>query len=228
MRKLSSLISAWGILIFCQVGHSVSDEERKAVWNSPSPRGAKSSPSKSSGNLKSSATSGSTSNSTNQFSYNDLSANFDKELKKSTEDFTKSLPKIDEKNFLKEMEEATKSLGNSKKFNGNSSGTSVESSLLSQYTAAVISTIEQTTQIQLDLIARQKRAMVNQENQKARELAQQEKADRMQGLSPMAITLGAAEVINPRLSQQTSPLSTRTQGRHGSNAITSRAYKSPE
>jgi len=236
---LGSLLIAWGFLIFCRVGQSVSDEERKEAWNSPSPRGAKSSSSTSSSSTSSSSKSSSStsseksnssekpsspSKSSSEFSYNDLSANFDKQLKESNENFTKSLPKVDEKNFLKEMEEATKSLGTLRNSNGNS----VEASLLSQYTDAVISTIQQTTQIQLALIAQQRKENLNQEYQKALQLAQQERAERMRGLSPMAINLGAAEITNHGARSQTSPLSIRTQGRHGTNSITSRAYKSPE
>lgn len=240
LKALLSFTGA-GILV-SQICYGTTAQERKDDWNRPdSPptaaRGAKSSSSSSGSSSSSSSKSGNSNNSssTPRFDYGQMSADFDKGLKKSTEEFMKSLSKSGpETDYLKEMEKANKMLGAA----SSNKDLSVESSLLAQYTTTIISTIQQATQIKLNLLAQNEKRLLLEKNAQIKEKARQETAERMVGLSPMAIVLGAAE--NP-LPFKTSPLSTRTQtdqvANHSSqnalfprgiNSITSRAYRSPE
>lgn len=153
-------------------------------------------------------------------------------MEKSNQEFLKSLPKVEpETNYLKEMEKANKLLGK-----GENQELSIESSLLAQYTATIIATIQQTTQIKLNLLAQRERELALEKKAQIQDQERQERAERMKGLSPMAIVLGAADNT---LSFKTSPLSTRTQTNQAANhsnknalfprgidSITSRAYKS--
>jgi len=230
-----SLVAITIALLGAQMGYPVSPQERKSAWNSPAPRGVKSRSPSGSGSSASSSGSrsgGAPSNASNGFSYSKMGEDFAKEIKKSNDEFMKSLPKIEEeKDYLKELERAGKTVKNS------TNGLSVEASLLSQYTAAILSTMQETTQIQLNLIAEQRRALSKAQAKQQIEAEKQERAEKLHGLSPIAIALGAAQ-LSPGLSP--SPISIRTQTNQianhqnkntlfprGITSITSKAYNSP-
>lgn len=137
------------LVIFLVVGQlafsteSVSPEERKAEFAKP--RGL-SSPNK---NQSSSPNSGSVAQpspaatSVNEV-YKKMGEGFDKEMTKLSKDF--SLPKASEEpNYLDELEKARKSLDSAKDQTGNS-----KASLLAQYTDALIATLNQLAQMQIE------------------------------------------------------------------------------
>lgn len=176
---------------------AVSPAERKAAWNSPAPQKASPEP-------------------TESFSYSAMGESFTKDLQKKTEAFIKSIPPAEsDAEPLKKWDDAARAVQAE-------ASSSNQSSLLAQYSAAIISTIQQTTRLELNLIARSKAILAKQKAEKIQEIESRKKSESLKGLSPMAIALGAAD----HSSSLTSPLSMRNQT-HQMKSITSRAYKNP-